>query len=260
MRGRCRHNAIPPSLHPRDNHCMKILATNDDGIGSQGLAAAVAVLSSIGEVTVFAPSSQRSGAGTAIGDLAEPLPLIHQCPSDRFAGATAAYHFDGPPALAALLACKGLFGHPPDLVVSGINRGWNVGQTVYFSGTVGAAIAAAVLNVPAIAISQRSGTTTRWSTAATVLGDFIAGHDPLPRLVNINVPNVEYCDLRGTLDTQLSARSPFTMAGASMLPTSDNTFVADFEHGGRYHNFVGSDARSVEEDYVSVSLLSTMTT
>ena len=237
---------------------VRILVTNDDGIDSPGLHHLARQLMTVGEVTVLAPSSQYSGAGTAIGHLGEPLPDVHRVRLPELLGLGAAYHFDGPPALAALLACKQLFGATPDLLVSGINEGWNVGQTVHFSGTVGAASAANVLGVTGISISQKGGHPQFWESAAAVAVDVINDLPPETALLNVNVPNLAYDDLKGFAATTLSRRSPYTMERAYLRQKTDAVFGADFERGGRYDNYEGSDAHAVEQGLVSITRLSTL--
>ena len=237
---------------------VRILVTNDDGIDSPGLHHLARRLTTVGEVTVLAPSSQYSGAGTAIGHLGEPLPDVHRVRLPELLGSGAAYHFDGPPALAALLACKQLFGATPDLLVSGINEGWNVGQTVHFSGTVGAALAANVLGVTGISVSQKGGRPQFWESAAAVAVDVINDLPPETALLNVNVPNLAYDDLKGFAATTLSRRSPYTMERAYLRQKTDAVFGADFERGGRYDNCEGSDAHAVEQGLVSITRLSTL--
>lgn len=235
---------------------MRILVTNDDGIDSPGLHHLARQLTTVGDVTVLAPSRQYSGAGTAIGHLGEPLPDVHRVTLPELLGFGAAYHFDGPPALAAFLACKQLFGETPDLVVSGINQGWNVGQMVHFSGTVGAALAANVLGVTGISVSQKGGRPQFWESAAAIAVDVINDLPAERALLNVNVPNLAYDELKGSVTTTLSQRSPYTMARAYLRSKTEAVFEADFERGGQYDNYEGSDAHAVEHGLVSITNLS----
>lgn len=236
---------------------VRILVTNDDGINSPGLHHLARQLRTIGDVTVLAPSRQYSGAGTAIGHLGMPLPDVHRAIHQELHGVRA-YHFDGPPALAAFLACKKLFGTIPDVLVSGINKGWNVGQMVHFSGTVGAALAANVLGVTGVSVSQKGGSSQRWESAAAIAVDIVNDLPPKTALLNVNVPNLAYEELKGLTTTTLSQRSPYTMARAYLRSKTETVFEADFEHGGRYDNFDGSDAHAVEQGLVSITSLSTL--
>jgi 5'-nucleotidase len=121
-----------------------ILVTNDDGIRAPGLRALADAMKSIAKVTVVAPNRERSAA-------AQSLTLRQPIYCDEFAEGE--YAIDGTPADAMILAFHMLLDDKPDLVVSGINRGGNMGENVYYSGTVGAAMEAAINRVPAIAVS-----------------------------------------------------------------------------------------------------------
>src|SRR5579862_7678261 len=121
-----------------------ILITNDDGIHAPGLRALAAAFAEIGTVTIVAPSRDHSAA-------AQSLTLRQPIYCDRIADRE--YSIEGTPADAMILALHTLLKEKPDLVVSGINPGGNLGENVYYSGTVGAAMEAAINHVPALAIS-----------------------------------------------------------------------------------------------------------
>jgi 5'-nucleotidase len=121
-----------------------ILITNDDGIHAPGLRALIEALKDLATITVVAPSRERSAA-------AQSLTLRQPIYCDEIAERE--YSIDGTPADAMILAFHMLLTQKPDLVVSGINRGGNMGENVYYSGTVGAALEAAINHVPAIAVS-----------------------------------------------------------------------------------------------------------
>lgn len=209
----------------------------------------------IGEVTVFAPSGEYSGAGASIGHLGPGIPDVHATERHELTGVTAAYHLDGPPALATLLACKGIFGPPPELVVSGINPGWNVGHAVHFSGTVGAGITAQIFGIPAIAVSQQVGDSQLWATAAEAGAAQVEDVLSSPKLVNVNVPNVSADEVRGTKQTQLSDRIPYSLHSPSLTAQADGSLAADFERHGPFDSFEGSDTHAVEAGYVSITVL-----
>jgi 5'-nucleotidase len=121
-----------------------IVITNDDGIFAPGLRALVKGLEGLGTISVVAPSHERSAA-------AQSLTLRQPIYCDQVAERE--WSVEGTPADAMIIALHTLFKEPPDLVVSGINRGGNLGENVYYSGTVGAAMEAAINHVPAVAIS-----------------------------------------------------------------------------------------------------------
>ena len=235
---------------------MRILVTNDDGIESPGIHVLARHLSEVGEVTVFAPSGEYSGAGAAIGHLSAGLPDVHRVERAEMPDVAAVYHLDGPPALASLLACRGILGEPPDIVVSGINPGWNVGHAVHFSGTIGACVTANVFGIPAVAVSQHTtDDPMQWDTAAK------AAVDQLPRamgealLLNVNVPNLPADEIRGTLDTKLSDRIPYSLHSPTLTEVSPGRFTAAFEKFAAFDGPEGTDTHAVEAGYVSVTPL-----
>jgi len=170
----------------------RILLSNDDGINAPGLAAVYPELARLGEVTVAAPAENQSGVGHGI-TYAEPImvreiePLVKsELPQGKW------YRIAARPATCVRLALNSLIGERPDLVVSGINRGSNLGLTVYISGTLGAAREAAFDGIPAIAGSQvtppeeyRPGALFMGRLAAEVLR---RGGVPRGTLLSVNIP------------------------------------------------------------------------
>lgn len=229
--------------------------TNDDGIESRGLHALANRLTEVGEVTVLAPSGEYSGAGASIGHLGPGLPDVHRVVRSEMPDVTLVYHLDGPPALCTLLACKGMLGELPDLVVSGINPGWNVGHSVHFSGTVGAGITARVFDLPAIAVSQPTGGTQRWDAAAEVAVRLVPDVLERPQLLNVNVPNRGYSEIKGTKATGLSDRLPYSLHEPTLKEKTDGAHAAAFRRGGPFESSVGSDTHAVENGYVSITEL-----
>ncbi|MEZ5231458.1 MAG: 5'/3'-nucleotidase SurE [Acidimicrobiales bacterium] len=237
----------------------RILVTNDDGIDSAGLHALARALVPLGEVIVFAPSREYSGAGAGIGHIGGGIAEVHQLQRPELEGVAAAYAFDGPPALAALLAIQGLFGAVPSVVVSGINPGWNVGRAVHFSGTIGAALTAEQLGIPGVAVSQRTGGLQQWATAADVAAALVAELDGEPISLNVNVPNLARHELAGTRHTTLSDRIPYQLHRARLEPVDDHDdgvrHLVRFEMDGPYDNSIGTDTEAVEAGYVSITRL-----
>src|ERR1700678_1227692 len=160
-----------------------ILLTNDDGIQAAGLRALVPALQDIGTVTVVAPSTERSAA-------AQSLTLRQPIYCDQIGERE--YAVEGTPADAVILAFHTLLPQKPDLVVSGINRGGNMGENIYYSGTVGAAMEGAINRVPAIAVSLSCKKDCDFSAAAEftrVLAPLVL-QEGLPKgvMLNVNVP------------------------------------------------------------------------
>jgi len=171
---------------------MLILLTNDDGIYAPGLAAAYHELVKLGEVHVIAPETVQSATGHGI-TLSTPL-LTQRVVVGEGAGRFEGVAVDGRPADCVKLAAAKLLPRPPDLVVSGINSGANVGINVIYSGTVAAAIEAAFLGLPSIAVSLylRSDVPTNFKKSAQIGGDVVAqiwkGGIKPGQIVSVNIP------------------------------------------------------------------------
>jgi len=235
---------------------MRILVTNDDGIDSAGIHALAQQMTTLGDVTVFAPSGEYSGAGAAIGHLANGIPDVVRVERAEMPDVAACYHLDGPPALASLLACRGLFGELPDVVVSGINPGWNVGHAVHFSGTIGACVTASVFGIPGVAVSQHTaGGAMQWQTAAQAAADQVPRAIAEASLLNVNVPNLPAEEIQGTVDAGLADRIPYSMHSPSLIEIDAGRFKADFETFGPFDGPAGTDTHAVEAGFVSVTRL-----
>ncbi|MDY6913188.1 MAG: 5'/3'-nucleotidase SurE [Planctomycetota bacterium] len=169
---------------------MRILLSNDDGILAPGLAALRAAVADLGEISIVAPDSPQSAAGHAI-TLKHPLTVqrVGLGAPEKFWGISV----DGRPADCVRLAIRELLDKPPELVLSGINAGQNVGINVFYSGTVAAAAEAAMFNIPAVAFSAATtGGEIDFERAASgcrkVLDRLLAGGLSPGDLINVNVP------------------------------------------------------------------------
>ncbi len=181
---------------------LRILVTNDDGIMASGLRCLVAELSKIGTVFVAAPDRERSATGHAI-TMFQPL----RAKSMEVPGAKAAYAISGTPADCVKLAVDALFPEQIDLVVSGINRGANLGTDVLYSGTVSAALEAVMLGLPAVAFSLAEYRNPVFEPAAQLARHLVqaVGEKSWPHdtLLNVNFPQQELSQLRGIKVTTL---------------------------------------------------------
>lgn len=242
--------AMAPTRH--DHRAVRLLVTNDDGIDSPGLHALAQRMTELGEVVVFAPSGEYSGAGAAIGHIGQGIPEVHTLDGHpEMPDVAQVHHLDGPPGLAALLACRGLFGSPPDLVVSGINPGWNVGHAVHFSGTIGACITASACGIGGIAISQRSdGTPQRWATAAEAVVEFVDRVIERPAVLSLNVDNIDGDRIQGVRWTGLGNRIPY---GLNEVTLSDG--MVSFSRTRSNDLSLDVDTGAVLAGYVSVTEL-----
>lgn len=180
---------------------MRILLTNDDGIMAPGLAALHHRLRGEHEVRVVAPETERSAAGHAI-TLADPLRVKPFRGPRGFTG----HAVNGTPADCVKIAVRAILEQPPELVISGINAGANVGTNVLYSGTVSAATEAGLLGIPAMAISVK-GKPKNYRPAAEIAA-LLAGHireRGLPEGVslNVNVPNLPADKIKGIRITRM---------------------------------------------------------
>lgn len=183
----------------------RILISNDDGIDSPGIALLERIARELSpDVWVVAPEQEQSGASHSL-TTRRPLRL-HEAGAQRYA-------VDGTPTDCVMLAVKHLLrDHPPDLVLSGINEGSNMGEDLTYSGTVAAAIEATLLDIPAIALSQKHGPhrSVPWETAARfapeVIGRLCVRPWPEHTLFNINFPGVGPDGVRGILATSQGKR------------------------------------------------------
>ena len=191
---------------------MRILVTNDDGVGAPGLAALTRALvvwadeadaaaaDTATEIIVVAPSSNYSGAGAAVGSVTDHTTIGYQRAFVEGAEEVEAYGLDASPALSVIAGALGAVGPKPDIVLSGINHGVNVGRSVLHSGTVGAALTASQLGISALAVSLRAGANPDpWESAAELavaLIPLLVGAPPRT-VLNLNVPHLPLTDIRG---------------------------------------------------------------
>lgn len=185
---------------------MRILVTNDDGIYAEGIKHLREALGELGEVIVVAPDRERSATGHSI-TMDRPLRAKEVVFKDGFKS----YAVDGTPADCVKLAFDALLQPRPDIVVSGINHGPNMGTDVLYSGTVSAAIEGMIYGVPAIAVSTASYENPNYRGAALMaqrLVREVMDHQGLPpaTLLNVNVPDVDLTELKGVAITRLGSR------------------------------------------------------
>ncbi len=180
---------------------MRILLSNDDGYFAPGLACLATHLSAIAEVVVVAPERDRSGASNSL-TLDRPLNL--RCAANGY------YYVNGTPTDCVHLAVTGMLDTQPDMVISGINSGANMGDDTIYSGTVAAATEGFLLGIPSIAISLAGRELVNYETAARIAVDLVRRFEKNTHtsswLLNVNVPDVPYEQLQGTDVTRLGKR------------------------------------------------------
>jgi 5'-nucleotidase len=228
---------------------MRILLSNDDGYFAPGLAQLAASLADLGDVSVVAPERNRSGASNSL-TLDRPLYLRQ--------AANGFMYVSGTPTDCVHLAVTGVLDHQPDMVVSGINLGANMGDDTIYSGTVAAATEGYLLGVPSIAVSLASFEGRHFATAGRVARElvqrFSATPFPEPILLNVNVPDIPYADLRGIKVTRLGRRHKAEPAVKSVSPRGETMYWIGAA-GPAADAGEGTDFHAVENGWVSVTPL-----
>ena len=179
---------------------MKILVSNDDGYLAPGIAALAEAMAGIADITVVAPDSNRSGSSNSL-TLDRPLRV--------YRAQNGFYSVNGTPSDCVHIALTGILDQRPDLVVSGINQGQNMGDDTLYSGTVAAATEGFLFGIPAIAFSQVDHGWKHLDAAARVARDIVLRRfDELqkPWLLSVNIPNLPYESLGPTVATRLGKR------------------------------------------------------
>lgn len=225
-----------------------ILITNDDGVASDGIRALADALAPLGEITIVAPQLEASAIGHAL-TLRRPLRL------ERVAERV--YSVDGTPTDCVNIAITKVLAAPPDLIVSGINKGYNLGDDVTYSGTVAGALEGALLGIPSIAVSVErvrdrvfnfgQSAAAAASVAAAVLQQGL----PVRTLLNINVPRVRAKGMRITVQAK---RNHVTSVAESLDPRGQPYYwIEEGESDWEPHD--RSDYQAVRDGYISVSPL-----
>ena len=198
---------------------MFILIANDDGYLSPGIRALQTAMARLGRAVIVAPDRNRSGASNSL-TLSRPVSVQRH--------AEDIHSLEGTPTDCVNIAVSGLFEESPDIVVSGINDGPNMGDDVLYSGTVAAAIEGRHLGHPAVALSMASFEPTHYATAARVAETLVAHlfEVPLPSdtILNVNVPDRPYDELTGWHATRLGSRHPSQGAIRQRSPRGGDIF------------------------------------
>jgi 5'-nucleotidase len=226
---------------------MKILVSNDDGYLSPGIKILVGHLKKIADVVVVAPEKNKSGSSSSLslnkGIAVSKINSMLYC-------------VGGTPADCVHIALTGLIPFKPDMVISGINDGANMGDDTIYSGTVGAAMEGFLLGIPSIAVSMGSPEPKYFETAAKVIIDLIERHKEQPHknvtLLNVNVPDVPYAEIKGLEITRLGkrygAQPAIKRAGVDGKDLYWVGAVGEPNDGGP-----GTDFFAIMNNYVSIS-------
>ncbi|MDX1570527.1 MAG: 5'/3'-nucleotidase SurE [Xanthomonadales bacterium] len=227
---------------------MHVLISNDDGIDAPGIKVLERHLSEIASVTVFAPDRDRSGASNSL-TLDQPIRVID--------ASDGRHRVAGTPTDCVHLALTGMLDEEPDMVVSGINAGGNLGDDVIYSGTVAAAMEGRFLGLPAIAVSLvYEGSPTHFDTAGRAVQDLIKLllRDPLPAdtILNVNVPDRAWADLAGFEVTRLGHRHRAEPYVRQTDPRGRPVYWIG-PPGGEQDAGPGTDFHAIRRGYVSIT-------
>jgi 5'-nucleotidase len=228
---------------------LKILLSNDDGVEALGLSTLFSSLEGVGELIVFAPDRNSSGLSSSL-TLDRPLRVIEH--SNGF------HSINGTPADCVHLAVNALLEEEPDIVISGINHGANLGDDVLYSGTVGAAMEGRFMSKPAIAVSACGKGQRVFETAGRVVRDLVLRLEslslPVGTILNVNVPDCDYEDLNGVSVTRLGHRErpakPVKVVDPRGTPAYWIAPVGKEQDAGE-----GTDFHAISEGFVSVTPL-----
>jgi 5'-nucleotidase len=228
---------------------VKILLSNDDGYQSEGLATLALALSDLAELTIVAPDRNQSGASHSL-TLETPLRVSRT--------REGIYYVNGTPTDCVHLAITGLLEEEPDMVIAGINHGANLGDDVLYSGTVAAAVEGRFLGLPAIAVSLAGQKLQHFDTAGQAIRILLQKleADPLPAdtILNVNVPDIPFAEVRGFEATRLGYRHRSEPVVESLDPKGRPVFWVGAAGAGQDAG-PGTDFHAIEHQRISVTPL-----
>ena len=227
---------------------MRILVSNDDGYLAPGVNALAEVLAPIAEIVVVSPDSNRSASSNSL-TLGRPISVSR---SDN-----GFYYCNGTPSDCVHIGLTGILSWRPDLIVSGINQGQNMGDDTLYSGTVAAATEGFLFGIPAIAFSQVEKGWGELDSAARIARETVERvyeTMPKPFLLNVNIPNRPYDELKGPVSTRLGRRHQSEGVMRMQDPFGQDLFWIGAA-GVAKDASEGTDFFAVEKGYVSITPL-----
>ena len=231
---------------------MKILISNDDGIYSGGIRALVEGLVDENEVCVVAPDRERSATGHSL-TLHRPLRLDEETHLEKV---KAAYSTDGTPSDCVKIAIGAILKEPPEIVLSGINHGPNMGSDVLYSGTVSAAMEGAIFNIPSIAISLADHKPQDFSSAVAFIKKLLKFIPqvkfPDRTLLNINVPALPLSEIAGIEITTLGVR-PYNDYFVKRIDPRGRTYYWLAGEAIEENELPGTDVYAVRNNQISIT-------
>jgi 5'-nucleotidase len=228
---------------------VRILLSNDDGYLATGLRTLAEHLAGLAKVTIVAPDRNRSGAGHSL-TLDSPL-RVERAQDD-------VYYVNGTPTDCVHIAITGLLEQPPDMLISGINHGANLGDDVLYSGTVAAAMEGRFLGIPAIAVSLVLADGAHFRAAADLVRRIVERNlvDPLPAdtILNVNVPDLPLAQVKGIRTTRLGFRHKSEPVVKELDPKGKPIYWIGPAGAGQDIG-PGTDFRAIADGWVSVTPL-----
>ena len=235
-------------MQPLSKFHLRILISNDDGYFAPGIEHLAAALKDKADITVVAPERDRSGASNSL-TLDRPLSVRRAANGFLFV--------NGTPTDCVHLAVTGLLDQLPDMVISGINLGANMGDDTIYSGTVAAATEGFLLGIPSIAISLASKAARHFETAADIALQLVDRHARMPAgawLLNVNVPDVPLAECKGFAVTRLGRRHKAENVIKTQSPRGETVYWVGAA-GPAADAGEGTDFHAVESGHVSVTPL-----
>lgn len=228
---------------------MRILVSNDDGVNAKGIKALVNELTNIAEVETVAPDRNRSAASNSL-TLMRPLRVSRL--DNGF------YSVQGTPTDCVHLAVTGFLDPSPDMVVSGINDGANLGDDILYSGTVAAAMEGRFLGLPAIALSMVGENISHFQTGAKVARELVSKLKSMPlpssAILNVNIPDIPFEELKGYEITRLGSRHCSEPLVEQLDPRGQKMYWVG-PPGAEQDAGSGTDFHAIRRGYVSITPL-----
>ncbi len=228
---------------------MRILVSNDDGVNAKGIKALQEALSTIAEVDTVAPDRNRSAASNSL-TLMRPLRVSRQ--DNGF------YSVQGTPTDCVHLAVTGFLDPKPDMVISGVNDGANLGDDILYSGTVAAAMEGRFLGLPAIALSMVGDNISHFQTGARVAKELVLKLKKLPlpssTILNVNIPDLPFDELKGYEITRLGSRHCSEPLVEQLDPRGQKMYWVG-PPGAEQDAGTGTDFYAIKRGYVSITPL-----
>lgn len=232
---------------------MRILVVNDDGIDAKGIHILAEAAKELGEVWVVAPDAQCSAMSQRINVFGELTVRKREIPVEG----VKAYSVSGTPADCVKVALLHIMPQKPDIVFSGINFGYNAGQDILYSGTVGAAVEALSNGIPAIAFSNESNGIydVVEEYLLPIAKDLVGRSLPLDTLWNVNFPGCSLAEYKGILENRVPSNHQLYLDNYDKKEETEDGFVLEVRGIATTQADEGTDVRAVLDRYISIGTI-----